>query len=330
MGPLFAAWLLAVLPQEQGGNEVPVISIERIELRSYEPRNVDAEQLFRIAERTIGRSFYVSERGGSEADAVDNLSLLADRIVMYDEPAYLTRIQGALELLDRPATVSGAENLVVREYTPRYVSLDAAASALKPFERIFPVRDGGARTVSNLNYVQERNQLVIRDTEEQIKRMQELLQRIDVPEPQALLSCYVVQADPAGTGAGLPADLLQNLGKIVPQFKFRPLGFALLQASIAPGRNLSLTIDVDPQLSYDLRFRVVAYDRGSASLSVGDCSVQRDEYRSVTREGVTELQRAGSRQLFSTQAVFRGGEYTVLGATGAEPVFLVVRLTPGP
>lgn len=328
MGPLFALWLLA-LPAQEGGSELPVISIEKIELRSYEPRNVEADLLYRLAERTVGRRFFVSERGGTGAEPVENLNLLADRIVMYDEAAYLVRIQGVLEQLDHPATAGGAEELVVREYTPRYISLDAASSALRPFERIFPVRDGGSRTVSNLSFVTERNQLVIRDTEEQIARMLELLARIDVPEPQALLSCYLVQADPAGTGAGLPADLLQNLGKIVPQFKFRSLGFALLQTSIAPGRSLSLHIDGGPQVSFDLRFQAVAYDRTTDSLSVGDCSVQRDEYRTVTSNGVTEVQRAGSRHLFTTHAVFRGGQYTVLGATGAEPVFLVVRLMPG-
>ena len=324
MQPLIA--LMLVLAQDPAA-EVPVISIDKVELRSFEPRNVGAEELYRIAERTIGRQFFVSERGGRGASPVDNLSLLANRIVMLDEPAYLVRIQGALELLDRPSAAGGAGDLVVREYTPRYVSLDAALGALQPFERRVSAK--GAGPSSNLSFIRERHQIVIRDTDEQIRQMSELLARVDVPEPQALLACYLVQADPAGTGAGLPADLLANLGKIVPQFRFRSLGFAMLQTSIAPGRHLRLHIEGGPDVGFDLEFTAVAYDPATQSLSVGDCRLERDQYRTVVREGVSATERT-SRELFSTHAAFRGGQYTVLGATGAEPVFLVVHLTPGP
>jgi len=270
-----------------------------------------------------------AERGGVEAGPVANLGLLADRIVMYDAPDYLARMQRALEALDRPSAGGGAEDLVVREYVPRYITLEAAHGALRSFERAYPVR-GGGRMVSNISFVEERNQLVIRDSEENLRKMQELLARLDVPEPQARLAFYLVQADPAGDSAGLPPELVQNLGRIVPQFRFRALGFALLQASIAPGRTISLHIDGGPQAGFDLRFRVLAYDPATASLSVGDCSLQRDVVQTVTHEGLTEVRRVGSRDLFTTHALFRGGEYAVLGATGAAPVFLVVHLTPGP
>jgi len=318
MQTLSTALLLALAPQNPGQAGTPVVSIEKIELRSYEPRNLDAEELFDIAVRTVGRSMYVSERGGMDAAPVSNLSLLADRIVMYDEPQYLARMQGALEALDRPSAGGGAEELVVREYVPRYITLQAAHSALSSFERVY-VQRGSNRHVSSISRVDERNQLVIRDSEENLRQMGELLARLDVPEPQARLAFYLVQADPAGDGAGLPPDLVKNLGKIVPQFRFRALGFALLQASIAPGRSISLYIDGGPEAGFDLHFRALAYDGATTSLSVGDCTLERED-----------LQRGTSRQLFSTHAVFRGGEYAVLGATGAAPVFLVVHLTPGP
>jgi hypothetical protein len=340
MAPLPSALLLALplVLQAQGAEtppgrsaDLPVVSLDAIELSTYAPRHVPVDGLLRIAERTVGRTLYVRERGGETGPPVDNLSQLGGSIVMYDEPAYVARIMESLRALDQPAARNDAEALVVREYAPRYISLSSAGDALRPFQRRYESGDGSARMLSeNVSYLEERNQIVLRDTEENLRRMQDLLARLDVPEPQALLTCYLVQADPAGDGAGLPKDLLANLARIVPQFRFRSVGFALLQTSIAPGRTLSLRIDGAHEVGFDLSFAPVAYDPATASLSVQNCTVQRDQYTSVTRDGGTERQRSGDRRLFSTNTVFRGGEYTVLGATGAEPVFLVVRLTPVP
>jgi hypothetical protein len=340
MGPLPLALLLALplvskaqeaKPPSARAAEVPVVSVDVIELRTYAPLHVPVDGLLDIAERTVGRKLFVIERGGEQGPPVDNLSRLGGSIVMYDEPAYVARMLSSLQALDKPPVQGDADALVVREYAPRYISLSSAGDALQPFQRRYESGGGATHTVrDNVSYLRERNQIVLRDTEENLGRMQDLLQRLDVPEPQALLTCYLVQADPSGDGAGLPKDLLANLGRIVPQFRFRSLGFALLQTSIAPGRNLSLRIDGGPEVGFDLSFSPVAYDPSTASLSVQNCILQRDQYTAVTRDGVTERQRAGDRRLFSTNTVFRGGEYTVLGATGAEPVFLVVRLTPVP
>jgi len=340
MGPLPLALLLALPlappaqnPEAQGARSAgpPVVSVDTIQLRTYTPAFVSAEGLLQIAERTVGRSLFVLERGGMEGEPVDNLSQLGRSIVLYDEPAYVARMLSALQALDQPTGKKEADPLVVREYAPRYISLSSAGEALQPFQRRYEAGEGATRTLTDsLSYLRERNQIVLRDTEENLGRMEELLKRLDVPEPQALLTCYLVQADPSGDGAGLPKDLLANLAKIVPQFRFRSIGFALLQTSIAPGRSLTLRIDGGPEVGFDLSFSPVAYDPTTASLSVQNCTVQRDLYASVTRDGTTERQRAGDRRLFTTNTVFHGGEYTVLGATGADPVFLVVRLTPVP
>lgn len=339
MGPLPLALLLALPLAPRGQNPEaqaatsgqPVVSVETVQLRTYTPVHVSAEGLLKIAERTVGRSLFVLERGGVQSPPIENLSQLGGSIILYDEPAYVARMLSALQALDQPTGKREADPLVVREYAPRYISLSSAGEALQPFQRRYEAGEGATRMISDsVSYLRERNQIVLRDTEANLGRIEELLKRLDVPEPQALLTCYLVQADPSGDGAGLPKDLLANLAKIVPQFRFRSIGFALLQTSIAPGRTLSLRIDGGPEVGFDLTFTPVAYDPTSASLSVQNCTVERDMYASVARDGTTERQRAGARRLFSTNTVFHGGEYTVLGATGADPVFLVVRLTPVP
>ena len=65
-------------------------------------------------------------------------------------------------------------------------------------------------------------------------------------------------------------------------------------------------------------FRPIAYDAQTGSLSVSRCGLFQPDTPSLDE-----------RTYFQTSAIFRGGEYTVLGAVGTEPVFLVVRVTKG-
>ncbi|MEM7311087.1 MAG: hypothetical protein AAF682_30735 [Planctomycetota bacterium] len=307
----------------------PILSVESIELKSYTPRHVNARELYQLASETVAREFYLKERGGLNGAPVLNLNTLGDRLIVYDEPKVVARILASLQTMDQQSAVSPVAPRVqysVREYAPRFISLDAAVQALEPLtRRDETISPGGERNgTRNVTAVRERNLLVLRDTEENLATMTDLLVRIDQPEPQALLTCYLVRGKAGGDSSGLPKDLVDNMAKLVPQFALENAGFSMLQTSIAIGRTLSLRIDGKGTDKFELSFVPVAYDAATASLTVQRCSLQR-EY--LQEQGGGLIQGA-KRQVFSTSTVFRGGEYTVLGAAGSDPVFLVVRLAP--
>ena len=70
----------------------------------------------------------------------------------------------------------------------------------------------------------------------------------------------------------------------------------------------------------------MAFDAHTGSMTVRECSLvkQHKEHVGVPGGIVTEIR---TEEVFSTSVVLRGGEYTVLGATGREPIFVVLKLT---
>ncbi len=310
--------------QEDAQKPSNVVSVDEIQLRQYEPRHVDAQALYDLAVTTLGRRLIVEERGLT--GPVSNISLLGERLVLYDEPNYVNNVLESLSELDQPYERKDVAptTVVTVEYAPRYITLNAAYDALQPFKRSAQVAWPNQVIRSNISDVVERNLLVLRDTPAVIEDMQTLLERIDKPEPQAILTCYLLKAGEQSDTAGLPQDLMKNLQALVPQFKFRSAGFAMLRTSIAPGRRVQLRIDGEEDDGFHLSFQPTAYDPTSTVLTAANCELMRDHYEHAGGAS----QYAGQRQVFSTTTVFRGGEYTVLGATGAEPIFLVVRLNP--
>jgi len=142
-----------------------------------------------------------------------------------------------------------------------------------------------------------------------------LLEKADRPQRQVLVTCYLLAGGVGLDSAGVPAELAQHLGKLVPDFGFRRIGFAMLQSSVAPSGLVRLKFDGPQRTGYTFTFFPTAFDRETNSMTVERCSLE--------WSGGEE-----STVIFSTSTVLRGGEYTVLGASGADPVFLAVRISP--
>jgi len=307
------------------------VSIESLRLEVFTPENMPANAIFGVAQRTVGRSLYLEERGGLQSAPADNLSLLSDRILVYDEPQYVETVLATLKKLDAPyPEVVRGDRLVAREYSPRYITQDAAFEALSSYDNRGQHSVQVGSVARNISVLHARGTLVLRDAPERVEEMVGLLTSLDQPAPQAMLTCYVVrgvsgQADPKG----LPEDLVKNLRALVPGLEFTSVGFGMVRTSVAEGNGIQLRVESADE-AFDLSLVAAAYDPKTSTLTADrlrlDASGSQVPDTLMSKEELAK--RARPRQLFSTNAVLRGGEFTVLGASGSDPLFLVVHLAP--
>jgi hypothetical protein len=249
------------------------------------------------------------------------MSVLGDNVVLYDTEVYVTRMLASLKELDQPgpgADQGNSAQLMTIEYTPNFISLDVALSALGSFQRHVSDRES---TYQNISFARERGLLVVRETKDRLAEIEALLMRIDTPKPQVLITCYLVRG--GDTAGDLPEELSSNLEKLVPGFRFEQVGFGMLQSAVVPNTLVSLKLDTNYGDSFELSFAPIAFDQATSSLSVANCTL----FKRGAQAGTVSAGDARSR-VFSTDTLFRGNEYTVLGASGMDPIFVVIRVAP--
>ncbi len=314
----FLAPMTATFSQEaeEPTTDIPLLKVSELVLAHYTPRAAKAHELQRLASNLIGRQFYVVERGGIYNSApIPNISMLGDQLVLYDSAEYVKRLRETLEQLDRESTVvdPAVEPYVTTKYVPRSISLDSALAALEPLAS--HLSDGSYSIAA----VKERRTLVLRDTASRLEEMTTLLEAIDVPEEQVRITCYLLQGKAGQADSGsAPRELLSNLKQLLPDLGFESIGFAMLQSGVVADRGVQLSVDGTNGLRFELSFQPVAYDSQTGSMTVRRCNIEMID---------SSVQRA-AKSMLSTDTVFRGGEYTVLGATGQDPIFFVVHVKP--
>ena len=304
------------VPQPPG----PIVqSLGELVTASFRPERVDAERLEDLLHGMIGRSYFVTERGGLQSEPVDNIWRLGDQILIHDSRGYVERVLELCRTLDQLESAAPASTvLTTLELRPRYVTIETALEALRPFGRLVEV-DGQRR--DNIHAVLERSLLVVRDTAENLAEMTAVLERVDQPRPQVLFTCTLLAAgepQPRDPALPVPQDLAQHLDRLLPGVRFSPIGFSVLRSSVAPGAEVRIRIEGARGVAYTIEMRPVAYDPETGALTVSSC-----ELHSQQSDG-TYVEE------FGTSAVFRRGESTVLGSTGDAPVFLVVRVESVP
>jgi len=290
---------------EQVSSE-PMVSTTDLSVLQYRPENLDAEALYLSLKYTIGRELFIEERGGRTSKSIQNLRTLGDMVIIYDTAEYGQRILAMCEKLDRAAVPTERVDAVSTvSYHPRYIGLASVEDLLRP---LFSAN-------SSTSFVMESGMVVLRAPQARLDDMLALLEKADRPQRQVLVTCYLLAGGVGLDSAGVPAELAQHLGKLVPDFGFRRIGFAMLQSSVAPSGLVRLKFDGPQRTGYTFTFFPTAFDRETNSMTVERCSLE--------WSGGEE-----STVIFSTSTVLRGGEYTVLGASGADPVFLAVRISP--
>ena len=305
------------------GSGEAIVSASDLQLGYFIAKHADVDDL-QLAVQGMGtRQFFARNADGSVSGPVVNVRRFGNStLVVYDVPERVAQVMKSLEDLDEVAGQADAaeeahdggpkQPLVVAEYVPRNVPLEALASALKPFLRM--IGPGVTEPVRNITYVESPSRIVLRDTAENVQNIQELLERVDVPAPQLILNCWLLHGTDKDSDSDLPSDLVDNLRRLVPFRGFETVSMAMLRASVSGGQEQRLRGRFqrgDEEQRFDLSLVPAGYDARTQTLTLRECKFE-----------------SSTGQEFSTAAVVKLGEYVALGAAGSDPLFVVLKVSP--
>jgi len=329
--------LLAALPA--GAAQRPVeesaLPVGELALRYYTPRDVDRDELVDVAEELFGERLLVLDARG-QLDNVHRFLKIEYSILVRDEVARAEEILATLAEIEESLYPSdpeepqaeGRSRLESFEYAPRFLSSKSVYNALGPYRREIrmpPPPGGGAYTdVDNIDLFEERNMIFVRETPEKLGEIRALLEAIDTPVPQATFSFMVIRglaAGDAGGGSELPAELTQHLRRMVPVQGFDLLATGVLRSSTRD--RLQLEMRADDTTQFELSLDPAAFDREGGELTVRRFRFQ---VSTLVRGSDPESGETREHQGFETAFSLRGGEYTVLGSVGEDPLFAVLRM----
>ena len=223
--------------------------------------------------------------------------------------------------------------LTSMEYSPRYLSTDDLMDALRPFQH--PIdsmtnRTGSVGMNMNISVLGDSGQLIIRDTKVAIAEITDLLASLDKPSPQVQLVCYVLRGaksevdftDDSGniigtvsnqvpTSLNIPSEVTDNLSRLVPysNFELATMGVLRMSTSATPWPN-TLRMPGGAE-SFEMSLKIAAFDEAEGVLSFSNF-------------GMKKLEDMGPTNLFATATSVQAGEYAIMGAAGADPIFVVL------
>ncbi|TAH37454.1 MAG: hypothetical protein EYC70_10820 [Planctomycetota bacterium] len=330
MTPVLATLILCATPQQVEiveGQEVPILKYEDLSFVSYRPRFMTLDDLFNHASEFFRRDLNVDDH------YVSNLVTLGDTILVYDTPQAAQRIVQDLREFDEllAEELQKPPDYLLMEYRPRGLSLNSLNQALSPFHRSIEVYDalGNGMSFDNVSVVEENGLLVLRDEPEMLRQMKDLLDRIDRPVPQVMLTCYVLRGPTSGEqapGQAIPAELQRTLQALLPGTTLVAEALGMLRTTTAAGKELAFNMDglavartedgTQYRRSYRLLLNTGAFDANAGILNLEYCSFSLSD------------PMEGDREVFSTSTTIHSNEYAVLGVVGAQPLFIVLQGKP--
>jgi len=295
--------------RNQGARKYP--STEELVMKTFRPKFVDAHELYSATNDMLhGRAMLTDSETGDTVQ-IATVQILGDTLLLYDLPASLERNLAVLKQVDEEHGSATANPRVTQEYEPRYLSLDAIGQSLRAF-----MKPGFA---PNYHVVEQRGVMVLSDTSKTVDDMLKFLARVDVAPPQVLLTCYLVRPG-AADGAevmGLPAELVSGMRSLTGIDKFHASAMGMVRSTVAPHGSVSIFLDAGEDGTFELYLDTAAFDKTTRTLSLSEVTLR--SRMSTFGTNVT---------LFQTSTAVESGEYTVLGATGKNPLFVVLQSKP--
>ncbi|QDU83420.1 Bacterial type II/III secretion system short domain protein [Planctomycetes bacterium Pla163] len=310
-------------------------AVDEVSVAYFQPQNMDAGRLSSLAQRLIFSAGVVGDVQGSGMFQAVTFETLGSTILVAAEADLMERVLGLLRDLDDGDTTArgdgsnDATRVTTFQYRLRFASPGVAEVALRPFMN-FGARTQGFGSVpdapTSVTIEYETGSVIVRETVPMIAEIRRVLEQIDQPEPQVRMTYYLVRGVDAETmesegiesadlDQGLPADLVRDLGAILPVEGFQTLSFGVLQGDAMAERQVTDTLADGSQ--FMLGLQPTTFDRESGVLGLEQMNFEFNQQRST---GGFDMKR------FRTSAQLEPGRFTVLGGVGATPVFLVLHM----
>ncbi|MHC5211342.1 MAG: hypothetical protein ACYTG2_11540 [Planctomycetota bacterium] len=302
-----------------------VVPEQELILHYYTPKHSDAYELAQILSQLAGRMFFAQAQDGTASAPISNVRTFGNVVVLYDRVKRVEQLVTILAELEAANVLPAAQadELVVVEYEPQYIPTNALLEVLSPLRRQIPQpsilksrgqQPGQGGWVQNVTGISQPATIVLRDTRENVEEMLALMKRLDVAPPQAQLTCWLLRGAEEETDSRLPGELVQNLSRLVPTEHFEQLSMSMISTSVQPGQPQRLVSDFSnfgERARFELDLISSGFDRSAGVLPLTRCRFE-----------------ATSGQEFETSVTLKAGEYTVLGAAGADPLFVVLKFVP--
>ena len=293
-------------------------------IQYYQPKRADADTLLNMMNVLImsGGMEHKTRVGEDNFNFSRPLVMTyGDSLLVKDTRKEITGTFAMLADLDKnyrkpkQAQAPPSEQRQLFQYTFTHVSLNSARIALRSLYDA--QRQFGSLAPPRLSFVEEQGQILVRGTVEQIAEVHDILKKLDVPRPSVTLSFFLIQGcSEEDNDDRVPPDLSRDLSELVPY-----TGFRMLSSAIVPS-DTSSRIELDVQLegdrgSVNLELEPAAYDSAAGTLALERVQVLLNLVNGARRD----------TSAIRTSTSLEAGRYTVLGAVGADPVFMVIKLS---
>ena len=297
---------------DSGPHSRPEFDRSEVELLSYAPKYTSVGQFLEIASELYGRTIKV------DGKSLKNIRHTDQAILIYDQSAHAQQVLAKLQELDESQRMEMDAQIEVLQYRPRFVSLATLSQALQPFRASFTLwRDGSRSQTVNITEVSDQGMLLVRDFEDNLAEIKAAIEAVDRPSPQILVSAMVVKGTSQDSGNAAPSAIQEHLRKLLPYESYQVQASGLLRTTSTAHTPLQLEMDGRMADQYRLTMNLSSYDADTGLLNLSKC------------EFMTMPAGAGGwRSLFSTSTQVYGGEHAVLGMSGAEPLFLILKVEP--
>lgn len=315
--------------QEQDGASIDPHRPQPVVVEYYTPKRAPVETLSTSLTQMFRANITMVSTG-----SVPFLSSFGETLLVQAPANYMKDILNTIRECDANYVGSSEHNAQTSEhwqYEVKHVSLNAVRSALQflSHPQGVPQGRGAGRVGMQVSFVDDRSLVLAQGTRGEIAQAKSIVEVLDVAPPRLMLTCYLVRGAEESS-PHLPQDLVRDLGQLVPYKNFEVLSTGVLPND-AIGK-MSLRVDLADNMGrFELEMQPSAYDSqtGQLSLSSIDFSMQlsvvieeQDQKRGVNTREKKMIDRS-----FSTSTSLHSNQYTVLGAVGANPVFVVVRLS---
>ena len=292
----------------------PVIEVNRLVIDYVSAPEGTPAGLLGSVMKMYRRDLYVKNQDGSVTGPVRNCDDVGSAYLVYDTQESVTAVKAAVAraiaaVVPRPEP----PQLRVATYTPRNVDVNRLADALEPLRRQVFI-SGPPNVVrpdvrQNLSFQSNPALISICDTPDQVDRMLALLAQVDQPAPQFLVQGLVLGTSMKSIdGVEPPAELVEDLKRLLPYEGYTVLATVLVQASMEPGEEQELSGMLSSGEAFQIALLPAAVD-----LAGGRVSMKRMRFETPG-------------QSFETSAVIALNDYAVIGGAGANPRLVVLRL----